>query len=517
MEQFRSRGITEPMADYLKLKQDYEIANTGTSGVFFGNETMKSLYGETPVKSPEQIQTENAQNALISGGYGITKDAQGNYVYTAPSQSDIYNKTLDQFQAQIDALDRLYATKKAEMTTQLATKSTGEIGSQRAIMAGAGMLGQVSGMAQKSNLQTEQEARLKTAEEGLSAELGAKKEALYGNVRTMAQNEYNTKMNAYTGGINTVLEYLKNQTANKQTNVSNLVKTAILNGIDLSNPKDEWLVKYAEGLNVPASQIVLEYTTQKTAFDAEQLKAQQEAEKAQVALEKTQSETAQNLAQTAQLEYERTHPNIKTDSYTDANGNLILYNVETGNVIKNLGKVAVSGTTPAPVDTSALKSTIKEIDTLLTDTALNKVVGKGMGTKLFPFAWERLGYPEKNYIAGIEKMISTGTLNALISAKAQGATFGALSDAELELLGASFSKIKTWTMVNDNNKVLGYSIDKKSFENELKTIKESTQRLLDSMGGNTGNQSGGLNTNIGGGLDLNQFELGGNAASTPNQ
>lgn len=300
-EQFRPRNINENMADYLKLKQDYEIANTGTSGVSFGNETMKSLYGETPVKSAEEIQTENAQNALISGGYGITKDAQGNYVYTAPSQSDIYNKTLDQFQAQIDALDRLYATKKAEMTTQLATKSTGEIGSQRAIMAGAGMLGQVSGMAQKSNLQTEQEARLKTAEEGLSAELGAKKEALYGNVRTMAQNEYNNRISVYSQGIEKTLQYLKDRTATKSTNVSNIVRTAILNNIPLDNPKDEWLSRYSQELGVPVSQIVEEYNTQKSVYDAEQLKTQQAEETRLAGLAKTTAETAKLGVETTGL------------------------------------------------------------------------------------------------------------------------------------------------------------------------------------------------------------------------
>ena len=48
------------------------------------------------------------------------------------------------------------------------------------------------------------------------------------------------------------------------------------------------------------------------------------------------------------------------------------------------------------------------------------------------------------FIGGVEKLISSGTIKSLIDAKAQGATFGSLSDRELGIIAASFSKIGRW-------------------------------------------------------------------------
>jgi hypothetical protein len=481
------QGKLKPIQDTLSQAQG--LGYSGNQEIQYGaNNNMLpvgELYGGTTVDPIDSVYNAQLNNA------GVKMDANGNVISSAPSQSDIYNNTLKMFQSEIDALDRLYATKKSELTTSLAKKSEGELGGQRAIMAGAGMLGQVSGFSNEQNLRTEQGERLSSGINSLDAEMESKKATLLGSVREMAMNEYNAKQTAYSGGLKSALDYLNNKETKTTSNISNAVKIALLNGIDLSTDKN-YLSQIAKQLGTDSKKVLDAYTVAKSEYDAQQAEAQQEALKNQATLEKTQSETAQNIAQTAKLDYERTHPEVKTDTYEDANGNLILYDISTGKQIKNLGKVAVSGAgtgTGTTENVNALKDTITSIDSFLTDVSRGSVVNKSWTTGLMPRSWERMPSNQKNLIAGIEQMISTGTLNTLIQAKKEGATFGALSDKELGILGASFSKIKTWEMTDDKGKVLGYSIDQKSFDDEMKRIKESTQRLIDSLGGEVSNAS----------------------------
>lgn len=138
----------------------------------------------------------------------------------------------------------------------------------------------------------------------------------------------------------------------------------------------------------------------------------------------------------------------------------------------------------------ALQATKTTIDNLLSDATVNKVVNKGVWTKAFPLAWERMGNDEKNYIATVEQLISKGTLDALIAAKARGATFGALSDKETAMLRSAASKIGTWAMTDKNDKVLGYAIDKSSFEKELKTLKTLADKAIAAITGEEVDEGG---------------------------
>jgi len=90
---------------------------------------------------------------------------------------------------------------------------------------------------------------------------------------------------------------------------------------------------------------------------------------------------------------------------------------------------------------------------------------------LSPLAWINMPEDESEYIAGVEQIMASGTLETLIEAKARGATFGALSNEEMDILAASFSKIGTWTITDDKGHVLGYKASKEAFEKELNSIK----------------------------------------------
>jgi len=89
------------------------------------------------------------------------------------------------------------------------------------------------------------------------------------------------------------------------------------------------------------------------------------------------------------------------------------------------------------------------------------------------------------FAGGIHKLISGLSLQALIDAKSRGATFGALSDAELRILSNSASAINDWEIRDKNGVGTGrWAIDEPSFRAELEQIKTLTRRALVRSGEN---------------------------------
>lgn len=88
-------------------------------------------------------------------------------------------------------------------------------------------------------------------------------------------------------------------------------------------------------------------------------------------------------------------------------------------------------------------------------------------------------------LSGAVHQLTSGlTLQTLIDAKANGATFGALSDGERSMIASAATKLNDWEIKDDKGNPTGYwNIDEKSFKNELKTIQDlSRKALLKSQG-----------------------------------
>jgi len=84
----------------------------------------------------------------------------------------------------------------------------------------------------------------------------------------------------------------------------------------------------------------------------------------------------------------------------------------------------------------------------------------------------------QEFAGGVHQLTSGLALQSLIDAKARGATFGALSDAELRILSSSATKLSDWE-IKDNGVGTGFwDIDEESFKRELRTIQDLTRRAL---------------------------------------
>ena len=58
----------------------------------------------------------------------------------------------------------------------------------------------------------------------------------------------------------------------------------------------------------------------------------------------------------------------------------------------------------------------------------------------------------------------------MINAKSRGATFGALSDNELQVLASAGTKIGTWAIKDKNGQVTGYNTNETNIKKELDKI-----------------------------------------------
>ena len=139
------------------------------------------------------------------------------------------------------------------------------------------------------------------------------------------------------------------------------------------------------------------------------------------------------------------------------------------------------GTTPTtnPAKIEALEETITNQDYVLTSEDISAAVGPNMFARMSLFGWKDLTGKTQSYIAAVEQLTSTLTMDTLINLKERGGTLGALSDREALMLSSAATKIGTWRIMNKKDKVTGYNINEKSFIKEVTTLQRLTNTALD--------------------------------------
>lgn len=116
------------------------------------------------------------------------------------------------------------------------------------------------------------------------------------------------------------------------------------------------------------------------------------------------------------------------------------------------------------------KGEIDQIDEVIKDKNIRSAVGPNLLSRLTSRGLDSLTGGRQNYISNVEQIRSQLTLDSLINAKAQGATFGALSEGELGLLSKSGTKLSNAVITNKSGQVTGYKLSEKDMKNELDKI-----------------------------------------------
>src|SRR3990167_8365449 len=169
---------------------------------------------------------------------------------------------------------------------------------------------------------------------------------------------------------------------------------------------------------------------------------------------------------------------LKTD-VVEVNGKKLLINTQTGETIKEIG----GGDNPSDVLQLAVDSeNINTLSSLKDSKGLTGTVGSYGVSRWTPFSPDKA--ERADFIAGVEQIRSQLNLDKLISAKAQGATFGALSNQELQVLANAATKIGSWAKKDKDGNVIAYVTSEKNFLKEVDKINNFAKLDFILKGGN---------------------------------
>lgn len=160
-------------------------------------------------------------------------------------------------------------------------------------------------------------------------------------------------------------------------------------------------------------------------------------------------------------------------------GNKQLINKVTGEVIATYGEGEMEGVQPFtnPAQVQQAEAGIATIESLTAHKGLDKATGSWWGARFTPLKADVMTGEVADFIGSVDQLTKDLTLDKLISSKAEGATFGALSNEELRLLADSATKINSWRRVDEAGNTTHYKISDAKMKAELDKI--NNYRKLD--------------------------------------
>lgn len=164
-------------------------------------------------------------------------------------------------------------------------------------------------------------------------------------------------------------------------------------------------------------------------------------------------------------------PELSTDARSILNGTMKLDDIKSDLVRRKVAAEITKYKESQPEQMSqANQVTLNEINSALSNKE---------GLKAASGAWRAVMYgsdtwkAKKDFLGSVNEILSNKTLQKLIDAKAEGATFGALSEGELELLRSASSKLGTWGIIDKKTqKIKGFSAGEESVKKELERMRD---------------------------------------------
>jgi len=192
----------------------------------------------------------------------------------------------------------------------------------------------------------------------------------------------------------------------------------------------------------------------------------QQLESGQLAIDLAKQKIATEIKQRALLG-EPTSADIEAEqkAVNTANGQIetLQQKIDLVDAIQDSGGITARvGTTRFSREGFGIPFTGGKLLGVSADTLFSEVTGEG-----------------QQFAGGVHRLVSQEFLDALINAKKQGATFGALTDREGDALRMAATEISDWEIKDKDGKGMGYwNIDEATFNEKLNTIKESAKKAI---------------------------------------
>ena len=166
-----------------------------------------------------------------------------------------------------------------------------------------------------------------------------------------------------------------------------------------------------------------------------------------------------------------TGPSIRTQ-VVDVKGKKLLINSDTGATIAEIGDG--DGVTNELQQAMSLQN-VTDIQSIVDSPYLDAAVGPSKLGRYSPLEWVTGG--KSTFVGEMDSLISQLSLESLIKAKAEGATFGALSDQELRVLASAASPLgsSAWTVRDDEGNLVGWKVSEDEVRKQLDIINRLTK------------------------------------------
>jgi murein DD-endopeptidase MepM/ murein hydrolase activator NlpD len=457
---------------------------TSTNQTALPEETVKQSYGDfiTPETAEEKAyRTEmERQQAIAQGLATETLD-----------EATIRSNTEKQFQAEIDALNRVYAEKKR----QLAVEGQGRVGSATSVQARRGLIGSDFGSAQTEQVKQYNQQIIDEAE----AERAAKEANIWARARNAATQEYQSKLAAKQQGAEAYLEFLKGAAERKANTVKQTVANMLSEGVDIDSLDSDGLAKE---LGISVAELKRQYNSAKSEAESAAAKAAQEG--AFTLGEGQLRYDAQGNLIAAGMAKQEDNTKVVGGNLLerDANGKWRtiftapkegkelsiseqISLMEKGYTVDENGNITKKSMTLTPGQIEQASDIVTLADIIESHKGKNSAVGInpfsrgkvpvplpfGLGFQI-PYGADYYTGANADFIGKVQQLADQLTLAKLIEVKGQGATFGALSDSERAVIERAATPINQWKVTNDKGEVIGYKIDQDSFDREIERLKQ---------------------------------------------
>lgn len=157
----------------------------------------------------------------------------------------------------------------------------------------------------------------------------------------------------------------------------------------------------------------------------------------------------------------------------EINGKTMQFNPSTGQWETPSTTTGGAGGTEFLSRTDSVVEKISSLRSILTHKQLDAAVGP---TKINRVTINPAGRAE--FLGRVDQLISKESLDSLIAAKAKGATFGALSDQELRVLGNAATALGGWAIRNDKGKLVGFKVGEKQFKDEVNRMINAASKVM---------------------------------------
>ncbi len=475
---------------------DDTSGDTGTdTGTDTGDEeTAGSIYDdviddETPEQKKEREERERqAEEARLASESVVDEEA-------------IRQKMIKRFQDEIDSLNDIYAEQKRVE----AIAGRGRVGSSTAIQARRGLIGSTFGDTQRGKIDTLN----KQAQTAIDTEKSYAIGQVQAKIRRAMDDELKRKQTARKTGGKEYLEFLKDQTKRAEARATDAIDNmiAIENESGTEATDEDWEA-IADALGMSIDQVKRMYNVKKA--DAKAAASAADLESREVLKPgETIVNSAGEVIFTAPEKDEVVNP---LDYIKEIGGYVFTYDPETGTTTKEKaikpenninintlsysdkkkfekdpekydiidGKIVEIPPQPTEEEMMEMNRKISDIDNLLTHKGLGSSVGTIPG--LGRFSWnEWFTGNKESFLGYAKKLIDTSTLDKLIEAKKAGATFGALSDTELQMLKDSALVISNW-FKDGKLQMDGFNVSEKEFKKvlgDMKKVAEGHKKLIE--------------------------------------